>query len=344
MTADTLPDFIHFLRQPVAYQHPAPDISLVQTHISYVLLAGDFVYKIKKPVNFGFLDFSTLAKRKFYCEEELRLNRRLCPRIYLEVVSVNEEKGIFSLNGPGRAVEYAVKMVRMPEEGMMGRLIKENRLTERHLDLIVDTLVPFYRQAEINDHIRQFGKARAVAANVLENFEQARPYVGGGILSREEFEHITGYARSVLAKEALFDQRIAANRICDCHGDLYSANICFEEDQVHIFDCIEFNERFRYCDIASDVAFLAMDLDAKDQDSLSVYFIERFIARSGDAGLSRMLNFYKCYRATVRGKIGLLTAHEPEVDDQTRAAAQTMAARYFLLAQQYADQCQASKG
>jgi aminoglycoside phosphotransferase family enzyme len=235
-------------------------------------------------------------------------------------------------------------MVRMPEAGMMGRLIGENRLTERHLDLIVDVLVPFYRLAEINDHIRQFGKARAVAVNVLENFEQARPYVGSSILSREEFDHITNYARSVLANEAQFEQRIAANRICDCHGDLYSANICFDGDQVHIFDCIEFNERFRYCDIASDVAFLAMDLDAKDMESMSAYFIERFIERSGDAGLLRMLNFYKCYRATVRGKIGLLTAHEPEVDDQTRAEAQTMAARYFQLAQQYADRCQASKG
>ncbi len=226
---------------------------------------------------------------------------------------------------------------------MMGRLISDHRLTEQHLDLIVDTLVPFYRQAETSDHIRQFGRARAVAVNVLENFEQARPYVGSRILSEEEFEHITGYARSVLANEALFDQRIAANRICDCHGDLYSANICFEGDQVHIFDCIEFNERFRYCDIASDVAFLAMDLDAKDLAALSSYFVECFVDRSGDAGLWRMLNFYKCYRATVRGKIGLLTAHEPEVDAQTRAEAETMAARYFLLAQQYADRCQESK-
>lgn len=341
MTADSLPDFIHFLQRPAAYPHAAPDIHLVQTHISYVLLAGDFVYKIKKPVNFGFLDFSTLAKRKFYCEEELRLNRRLCPDIYLEVVSINEEKGNLSLNGPGRPVEYGVRMVRMPEAGMMGRLIAENRLSERHLDLIVDTLVPFYRQAALGEHIRQFGRARAVAVNVLENFEQARPFVGSRILSKKEFAHITGYAQSVLANESLFDQRIAANRICDCHGDLYSANICFDGDRVHIFDCIEFNERFRYCDIASDVAFLAMDLDAKNMESRSRYFVERFIKRSGDADLLRMLNFYKCYRATVRGKIGLLTAHEPEIDDATRAAAETMAARYFLLAQQYADRCQA---
>ena len=342
MSADILPDFIHFLQEPAAYPHAAPDVHLLQTHISYVLLAGDFVYKFKKPVNFGFLDFSTLAKRQYFCEQELVLNRRLCPDIYLAVVRINDEKGVYSLDGPGRVVEYGVKMVRMPEDGMMGNLIKAGKLTLAHLELIVDTLVPFYRKAVVNDHIRQFGRAESVAVNILENFEQARPYVGSSILSQEEFDHISGYARAVLANEALFDRRMAADRIRDCHGDLHSANICFADDRVHIFDCIEFNERFRYCDIASDVAFLAMDLDARGLEAMSEYFINRFIEKSGDTGLTRVLNFYKCYRATVRGKIGLITAHEPEVDEETRAEAETQAARYFLLAQQYADRCQST--
>jgi len=339
MPKDSLPPFVHFLLDPAAYPHPAQGLRLLQTHISYVFLAGDYVYKFKKPVNFGFLDFSTLEKRKFYCGQELLLNRRLCPDIYLDTVSVNEEKGGLALNGRGPAVEYGVRMARMPEEGMMGRLIERGELTRRHIDAIVATLVPFYVKAEKSGRISGFGRAAAVAVNVLENFEQAKPYIGSKALSREEFDKISGYAREVLANEALFEQRIAEKRICDCHGDLYSANICFDGERVHIFDCIEFNERFRYSDIAADIAFLAMDLDANNLPELSSYFIERFVAASGDAGLLQMLCFYKCYRAAVRGKIGLLTAHEPEVDEQTRKLAEDKAAGYFLLAQRYADQC-----
>ena len=177
MTTDHLPHFVHFLQDEDSYPHPVPGLRLLQTHISYVFLAGDYVYKFKKPVNFGFLDFSTLEKRKFYCEQELRLNRRLCPDIYLETVSINEEQNKLTLNGKGRAMEYGVKMARMPEEGMMANLIAAGTLTSRHIDTIVATLVPFYVKAEKNNRINEFGRAEAVAVNVLENFEQARPYM-----------------------------------------------------------------------------------------------------------------------------------------------------------------------
>lgn len=336
MSEATLPPFVRFLLKPESYPHPATEVKLVQTHISYVFLAGAFVYKFKKPVNFGFLDFTTLDKRKHFCEQELLLNRRLCPDLYLGIVTVNEENGVLALNGPGEAVEYGVKMARMPEAGMMANFIGSGKLDRAMIDRIVDILVPFYQKAEGGEAIRQFGTAKAVSVNILENFEQTQGFIGCPSLSQQQFDTISSYAKGVLSQEARFSERIAAGRIRDCHGDLYSANICFDGNTVHIFDCIEFNQRFRYCDVASDVAFLAMDLDFHGMTDLSRYFIKTFVAKSGDSGLPAMLNFYKCYRAYVRGKIGLFTAHAPEVDAETKEKCFAMAGKYFALAERYA--------
>jgi len=336
MGNDHLPPFLQALLQPARYDHPAADIRLVQTHISSVILAGDFVYKFKKPVNFGFLDFSDLEKRRLCCEQELLLNRRLCPDIYLGMVTVTSEPdGGYALNGPGSVVEYGVKMARMPEERMMGHLIRAGELREEHIDALVTVLADFYRRAEGGGEITRFGTAEAVAVNVLENFEQTQSFIGQGALRQEQFDSIRSYAQKFLGNEALFQQRIDGGYIRDCHGDLYSANICLA-DKVYIYDCIEFNQRFRYCDVASDVAFLAMDLEYYGLDSLAGRFIEQFVRATGDHGLMEILNFYKCYRAYVRGKIGLFTAADSAVDPVARKANIENAARYFRLAQRYA--------
>ena len=335
MADSTLPPFIQALLKPETYPHLAPEITLVQTHISYVLLAGDFVYKIKKPVDFGFLNFTTLEKRKHFCEEELLLNRRLCPSLYLGLVAVTEQNGNFSLDGAGTQVEYAVKMARMPEERMMAKVIAQGGLSKEIIDRIIAILVPFYAKAETGSAIEQFGTAQAVSVNVLENFEQTQGFIGCTALSQAQFDTISGYARAFLGKEDLFAARVAAGRVRDCHGDLYSANICLA-DEIYIYDCIEFNQRFRYCDVASDVAFLAMDLDFHGLPELSAYFIDRFCQAAGDITLLPMLNFYKCYRAYVRGKIGLFTAHAPEVDPATSENCLALAKKYFALAERYA--------
>lgn len=337
MPNENLPATIQALLDPAIYPHDVEEVLLVQTHISFVLLAGSFVYKIKKPVNFGFLDFTTLEKRQHFCEEELLLNRRLCPTLYLETLPINLENGQFNLAGAGETVEYCLKMARMPENKMMGNVIKAGNLTKAMLDKIVDILVPFYEKADGKSDIAQFGKAESVAVNILENFEQTEGFIGANALSQEQFDKINVYAKEFLKNEALFTTRIEAGRIRDCHGDLYSANICLAHE-VFIFDCIEFNERFRYCDVASDVAFLAMDLDYQGLDELSDYFITSFIEKSGDNDIQDVLNFYKCYRAYVRGKIGLFTAHSPEVDAKTKETCLEQAAKYFTLAQRYATQ------
>jgi aminoglycoside phosphotransferase family enzyme len=318
------------------FDHPAADIELVQTHISFVILAGDFVYKFKKPVDFGFLDFSTLEKRRHCCGQELLLNRRLCPDIYLGLVEVTREGSGFALNGSGEVVEYGVKMVRMPEERMMVNLICDGRVGRDEINALVDVLVPFYQEAERSREIDGFGTAESVAVNVLENFDQTAGFVGQGAIDQRRYDAIADWAKSFLKRSELFEARIAGGRIRDCHGDLYSANICLA-DKVYIYDCIEFNRRFRYCDVASDVAFLAMDLDFHGLQELSDYCIDRFCERSDDQGLRDMLNFYKCYRAYVRGKIGLFTAADPAVDEAVKKASLEAAARYFELAESYID-------
>lgn len=336
MPNDHLPLFLQALLHADRYDHPAPDLRLLQTHISYVILAGDFVYKFKKPVNFGFLDFSDLEKRRTCCQQELLLNRRLCPDIYLGMVKVTAAPGgDVTLNGQGEVIEYGIKMKRMPEERMMARLIRSGELRVEHIDALVEVLADFYHRAEGGGEISRFGTAAAVGLNVLENFDQTRAFIGQGALSQDQFEQIGGYARGFLSREELFQQRIAGGYIRDCHGDLYSANICLA-DKVYIYDCIEFNQRFRYCDVASDVAFLAMDLDFYGLDELARRFIDRFSRKTADAGLAAMLNFYKCYRAYVRGKIGLFTANDPSVDPAVKIACLENAAQYFILAQRYA--------
>ncbi len=335
MTESNLPDFITFFQDPQHYDHPVDQVNLIQTHISYVLIAGDFVYKIKKPVDFGFLDFTTLEKRKHYCEQELRLNRRLCPEIYLDTIAITRTDSGFDFNGSGEVVDYAVKMKKMPMDGMMADVIKAGGVSKATIDQIVDTLVPFYEKADCGAEIQKFGTAESVAVNVLENFEQTEGFVDKGALSHDQFKSIQAYATAFLEQKELFAERAKA-RVKDCHGDLYSANICLGADKLYIFDCIEFNERFRYCDVASDVAFLAMDLDYQGLSELSDYFIDNFVEKSGDHGLKKMLNFYKCYRAYVRGKIGLFTAHAPEVDEKTAQVALEGAKKYFILAAKYA--------
>lgn len=329
------PEYIQALLDPGFYPHKVDKVELVQTHISFVLLAGEFVYKFKKNVNFGFLDFSSLEKRRYCCEQELLLNRRLCHEIYLGLVTVNRDNNILVLDGGGGIVEYGIKMRRMPEEQMMSVIIGRGELDKNHIEDIVAVLVPFYEQARRSEEIDTFGTAEAVAVNVLENFDQLEDFVGTPALSRQQLVEVSTYARSVLAETELFAERVEQGKIRDCHGDLYSANICLAE-QVYIYDCIEFNRRFRYCDVASDVAFLTMDLDFHGHGELAEFFIECFCEQSGDEDLKKMLNFYNCYRAVVRGKVSLLTAADPTVTGEVKEKLLADGGRYLRLACIYA--------
>ncbi len=332
-----LPEYINELLSPKQYPHLVNTVELRQTHSSYVLLAGDFVYKFKKEVDFGFLDFSSLKKRHYYCHRELTLNRRLCPDIYLDVVSVNQADNHFALNGLGEIVDYGVLMKRLPEEGMLIRLAKENKLTAQHISYIVQTLIPFYQKANQNAEINEYGKVDAISKNIYENFEQIRPFVGKGCVTEKQFSQIKAFSQKVLADSNVFTSRINDGFIHDCHGDLHLANICIA-DKVYIYDCIEFNNRLRYTDIVADIAFLAMDLDFHGLEDFAKLLVAKYGSSYGDETLSSVFSFYKCYRAVVRGKVGLLTAADPAVGKSVRDDCWGDAKQYFKLAERYAEE------
>ncbi|KAB2890474.1 MAG: hypothetical protein F9K32_08515 [Desulfobulbaceae bacterium] len=337
MNSQILPDYIQFLMKGDVYSPPVDEVRLIQTHISFVVVAGGFVYKWKKPVDLGFLNFSTLARRRYYCGQELILNRRLCPEVYLAMIKLVQDDDNFLIEGRGRIVEYGVKMIRLPEERMMNRLIEQGSVSRADIDRIVDRLVPFYNQSENSRRITRYGSARQVGRSVIENFIQTQSFVGERGLGADRFKRIVAYSTQFLAKDRVFRQRMMDGRIRDCHGDLHTANICLT-DEVAIFDCIEFSPRLRYTDVAADVAFLSMDLDFHGLHNLSQYFVERFMLASGDTGLRAILNFYKCYRAYVRGKINLLTAADPHVDRSVAEKCRGKAWDCFALAELYADQ------
>ena len=325
---------VQALLQPNAYPEETGKIELVQTHISFVFLTKNYVYKVKKAVNFGFLDFSTLDKRRFFCEKELELNRRLCPEIYLEVVSINKS-GSIKVNGSGETVEYALKMKRLPQERIMTVLLKEDKVDKKTIDAIAQIVAQFHSQAQTNSEISEFGSLKIVKTNWDENFAQTTKYINQTI-PKADFDFMQNKINDFIDKnKALFEQRISDKRVRDCHGDLHSGNI-FVTDKICIFDAIEFNDRFRYSDVASDVAFLAMDLDYQQKSDLADYFIAQYLAYSKDAQLKQMLPFYKCYRAYVRGKVISFKLDDPNIKSEEKNAAIKEAHAYFQLAAEYA--------
>jgi uncharacterized protein len=317
-----------------AYPHTTGKIELIQTHISLVFLTQNYVYKVKKAVNFGFLDFSTLDKRLLNCQKELELNRRLCPEIYLEVVPITKSDNI-KVGGSGQIIEYALKMKRLPQDRIMTLLLKEGKIEKKAIDDIAKIVSKFHSKALTNPEINQFGSLKIVKTNWDENFEQTKKYLNKTI-SEQDFTQTQRQINNFMeTKKELFQNRIADNRIRDCHGDLHSGNI-FITEKVCIFDAIEFNDRFRYSDVASDVAFLAMDLDYQNRSDLAQYFIERYLVYSKDLQLIRMLEFYKCYRAYVRGKVVSFRLDDPHIKDEEKHAATTEAQAYFKIAAKYA--------
>jgi aminoglycoside phosphotransferase family enzyme len=325
---------VEALMKPEAYDEEPGHIELVQTHISFVFLTSNFAYKVKKAVDLGFLDFTTLEKRRFFCEEELKLNRRLCEGMYLEVVPINRSS-IIKMKGKGETVEYAVKMKRIPQEKMLSKLLEKNKVDNKLVDRIARIIAEFHSKAETNRRVSEFGSLAIIETNWKENFNQTTEFVGKTI-SIKDFKLIHERINNFMRRNvSVFKRRIAEGRVRDCHGDVHSGNI-FVADRVYIFDAIEFNERFRYSDVASDVAFLVMDLDFKELTDLSNFFARRYVEYSGDQELTKLLPFYKCYRAYVRGKVISFKLKDPNISNQEKSAAMKEAKAYFKLASTYA--------
>jgi len=323
------------LMKPEAYDEHSGRIEMTQTHISFVFLTRNYVYKVKKAVNLEFLDFTTLEKRRIFCEKELELNKRLCGDMYLEVVPINKSN-VIKVKGKGETIEYAVKMKRMPQEKMMNRLLEEKKVDNKLIDNIAKIIAEFHSKAETNKRISEFGSFGIIETNWKENFEQTRNSIGKTI-SKKNFKLIRERVNDFMKRTApFFQRRVETGRVRDCHGDIHSGNI-FAADRIYIFDAIEFNERFRYSDVASDVAFLAMDLDFKGRTDLSNFFVERYVEYSEDRELTKILPFYKCYRAYVRGKVASFKLQDPSVSSQEKKSSMREAKAYFQLASAYAE-------
>lgn len=332
----THPHLLEAMMSTNFYPHQPAVVELVQTHISYVFIAGDIVYKVKKPVNFGFLDFTSLEKRKFYCEEELRLNKRLAPSIYLDVLPIAQDSaGNLFLGGTDHVVEYAVRMKKLPLEKMLKTLLASGNADEKIMDAVSRKIADFHRSAETGGRIDEMGRIATIRHNQEENFVQTEKYINT-IIPQYQYDFIRNYVDIFLEKKKiLLEKRITDHKIRDCHGDLHLEHICIA-DEIIIFDCIEFNERFRFGDVAAEVAFLTMDLDFNGYPQQAQNFVQSYLKYSNDADMPALLNFYRCYYAYVRGKVISFKYDQKEIPANERTQIVKTAARYFDLAYNYA--------
>jgi aminoglycoside phosphotransferase family enzyme/predicted kinase len=311
-------------------------VEMIQTHISVVLLGKHRALKLKKPVDFGFLDYTTLEKRRSACEAEVNLNRRLCPDIYLGVQTIRDVEGQPRLGGEGKIVDYAVLMKRLPAERMLDHMVAKDEVTEDIIDRVADRLSRFHKDTRRGPDVDHYGSPEVIRSNWEENFTQTAPYIGRTI-TESEFNTIRAWVNRWMENSGdLMRGRVRDGRICDGHGDVRSESISVT-DGICVFDCIEFNERFRCSDVASEAAFLAMDLDVRGRPDLGYYFCERYHARAEDRQLFALLPFYRCYRAYVRGKVLSFRLDEAEFSETERNAAATRAKSFFHLARRYAD-------
>jgi uncharacterized protein len=328
---------IEALSSPAAYPDPVDHVEVRQTHISIVFLVGRHAYKIKKPVDLGFLDFSTLDKRRTLCEEEVRLNLRLAPLVYLGVVPVARTGIALRMEGDGEAVEWAVKMVRLPDHATFLERLRKHEIGEEQVKALAVRVASFHAAADAGPRIAAFGRFDIVARNARENYEQTRSQIGVTV-SRSVFDRVQFLTEESLARHAsLIEARAERGVPRDTHGDLHLDHVyLFPEEpppaDLVIIDCIEFNERFRFADPVADMAFLAMDFAFHGRGDLADVFSQAYFQASGDTNGREVAPLYMAYRAVVRAKVEGLKLSEKEVPDAERAAALESARAHWLLA------------
>lgn len=303
MNTPTLPPLIDaFYRRLVRENHPAP-VRLIETHISWVILAGNFAYKIKKPVDFGFLDFSTLDKRRFYCQEELRLNRRLAPDLYLDVIDIGDAEP---------PLEYAIKLKRFDDDALAGALAEHGQLSPEHIDGLADTLAAFHQAADRAGEFDTHGLPEAIESAIAHNF----PPIADMLTDPEDLARLraiqTWAERQFECLRPTLLTRKREGHIRECHGDLHLGNLVAIDGRLVPFDCIEFSEDLRWIDTLSELAFIVMDLEVRILPALAWRLLNRYLSLTGDyAGLA-VFDYYRVYRATVRAKIACLTLQQAE--------------------------------
>ncbi|NDJ15970.1 AAA family ATPase [Myxacorys almedinensis] len=339
MTSPTLPPLVQSMLHPAFYPHGVTEpIQLVQTHISYVLLTGDFVYKLKKPMNYGFLDFSTLEKRKHFCHEELRLNQRGAAELYLDVLPIIQDGETFGLGGEGEAVDYVVKMRQFPQEALLSEMYDRGELREQHLEALATVLADFHKKAPTNDYILSFGEVSQIRQAIDENYDQTVNYIGVA-QTQQQFDETKAYTDTLFAEQTpLFDSRVEHKWIRECHGDVHLRNICFWHDKILLFDCIEFNEPFRFVDVMFDIAYIIMDFDARHRSDLANLFLNAYLEQTGDWEGLQVLPLYLSRQAYVRAKVTSFLLGDPSIPEAVKQDATATASGYYQLAWHYTQQ------
>jgi hypothetical protein len=320
------------LSEPALYPHPVRRVEIMQTHISWVLLTGDYAYKIKKPVDLGFLDFTTLAARRHYCEEELRLNRRLAPGLYLEVVPITGTVQRPAIGGDGPTIEYAVKMREFAQSALLDNALPRGEVGPAMIEALACRIADFHAQLAPQDATPGHDADSTVLAPARENFAQMLPLIDtpADIATLTAIRDWT--RREFDARAAQFSQRYAAGCVRECHGDLHLGNIVLLDGAAVPFDCLEFNAALRWMDVMNEVAFLMMDLEAHGRRDLAFAFASTYLETSGDYAGVRLLPFYIVYRAVVRAKINLIRAAQPGITPGQRRHALAGYQRYITLA------------
>ncbi|MEG4861807.1 MULTISPECIES: bifunctional aminoglycoside phosphotransferase/ATP-binding protein [unclassified Microcoleus] len=338
-----LPPLIQQMLQPGFYPHSVTEpVQLIQTHASFVLLTGDYTYKIKKPVNFGFMDYSTLEKRQHFCTQELLMNRRTAPEIYLEVLSIVQRGDLFEFMSDSAeitpaevAVEYALKMREFPQDSLFLSLLERGQLTEQLMAELGREVAKFHSTAITNSYIRTFGEVSQIRTAIDNNYLISQKYIGGP-QTQTQYQETKDYTDAFFAKNPeLFERRIANNKIRECHGDLHLRNITLWQDKILLFDCIEFNEPFRFVDVMYDIAFTVMDLESRGRRDLGNVFLNTYIEQTGDWEGLQVLPLYLSRQAYVRAKVTSLMLDDASVSTDEKAQILQTAAHYYKLAWEY---------
>jgi aminoglycoside phosphotransferase family enzyme/predicted kinase len=334
----SLNDLIQQMQKPEFYPHKVTTpIKIIQTHISYVFLTGEFAYKLKKPVNFGFLDFSTLAQRQHFLEEELRLNQPVAPDIYLEIIPIIKQNDRYYLATENNleGEEYVLKMRQFPQENLLINKFENGELTAQQIEILGETVAKFHPQTVTNDYIKSFGTTSVINKSIQDNYEQTSKYIGIA-QTQEQYEQTKQFTDNFLRdKEQVFLQRIAQDKIRECHGDLHLKNICWWHDKMQLFDRIEFNEPFRFVDTMYDIAFTVMDLDAKGKPDFGNIFLNTYLEQTGDWEGVQILPLYLSRQAYVRAKVTSFLLDDPAIAEEDKNQALETAKSYYHLAWKY---------
>ncbi|WP_020406094.1 AAA family ATPase [Hahella ganghwensis] len=326
---------VQALKNPDTYPHPVSDIQLIETHISWVFLTGTYAYKVKKPMDYGFLDFTALEKRKFYCEEELRLNRRLVPDVYLEVIPISGTPEAPQLGGDGDPFEYAIKM-RQFNPQTLDKMSHDAPELGGHLEQLALKVADFHlNQSARTDENMTYGHPDVVFEPVQQNFDQIRPLLSDP-QELKQLEYLEGWAQSTFERlRPLMEKRDKDGFVRECHGDMHLANVTTEDGNVMLFDCIEFNDYFRWLDVYNDIGFLLMDLEDRGLKGFGYRVLNTYLEQTGDYQGLILLPFYKAYRAMVRCKIALFTMGAPGISEEMRQEEEKKYKRYMDLAESY---------